>query len=93
LTPFIVKTLVDELGINEPEIHPSLRSRPDFHTLPFAAVKLANQNMMGPDQRLEFMAKRLLDSDRDLKPDERQSVIQGPTRVLIGTPLYVAIAD
>jgi hypothetical protein len=101
LTPFIMKTLVHELNLDQPEIHPSLATHPDAHTLPFAAILLANQNMMGPTQRLEFVAKRLLDSDRDLSTEERETTIQHNSmqngshlkRILLGTPLYVALAD
>jgi hypothetical protein len=97
LTPFIVKVLVDELGLQPPEIHPSLMNRSDVHTLPFEAVTLANENMSrgmtGPTQRLEFMAKRLLDSERDLQPDDRPSALQNSKRVLLGTPLYVAMVE
>lgn len=92
-TPFLMRTLVGVLEGGEPEIHASLKNRPDTHSLPFSAVTLANENMMGPPERMEFLAKRLLDSDRDLAVDERESAIRGFKRVLLGTPLYVALAD
>jgi hypothetical protein len=92
-TPFIVKALYEELGLNEPEIHPSLRNRPDVYRSPFYAVDLANTNMQGPTQRLEFMARRLLDSARDLAADEQPAKNSGEKRILLATPLYVALAD
>ncbi|WP_290056959.1 DUF7019 family protein [Amycolatopsis solani] len=79
-----------------PSLLAGLRSDPDIgalteaikheddgaHKGALAAVRRANEAMPGPDQNLEFVAKRLL---------------SGPTgdgvNVVLGTPLYVAQVD
>ena len=43
----------------------------------------ATSRMAGPEERLEFLARRLLFDDRE----------EEPTRMLLGTPIYVALAD
>jgi hypothetical protein len=54
------------------------------------AVESATQWMVGPQQRLEFVAKRLSYWDK-LPPDFERD--EGHTCVLWATPLYVAMAD
>jgi uncharacterized protein DUF7019 len=52
--------------------------------LALIGVELATTQIYGPKENLEFMAKRLLSG----KLDDRTK-----KTVLLGTPLYVAIAD
>ncbi|WP_410633186.1 DUF7019 family protein [Amycolatopsis sp. cmx-4-83] len=54
------------------------------HKGALAAVQRANEAMPGPDQNLEFVAKRLLHGP---------SPTGGGVDVLLGTPLYVAQVD
>ncbi len=54
-----------------------------YHSLQYLAA-----NMRGPEQRLEFVAKRLLQGSLDKSPPG-----SGKELVTIATPLYVAMAD
>lgn len=54
------------------------------HKGALAAVQRANEAMPGPEQNLEFVAKRLLDGP---------SPTADGGHVVLGTPLYVALVD
>ncbi|MHC4696264.1 MAG: DUF7019 family protein [Planctomycetota bacterium] len=88
--PYLVSYLCNELQLptdNDEVEHLGLR--PGNLELELMAVHLASTGMDGPEQRLEFIAKRLLHGpspypDRDPKPG---------LKVLLGTPLYVAMSE
>ena len=71
-----VKTLVEAIANEDQD------DSPDQAVL--AAVHRANAVMPGPDQNLEFVAKRLLSGP--------SPSVEG-TAVLLGSPLYVALVD
>ncbi len=50
----------------------------------------ATQSMTGPTQKLEFLAKRLLEGNGPYKFDVYEIP---PKHVLLGSPVYVALAD
>lgn len=87
-TPVLIAALCKEFGLPEPEFGRSNfleRSKNSDGTVRpsnvLVAVELATTQMPGPEQRVEFLAKRLL-----------FGTVQGQN-VLLGTPLYVALAD
>jgi hypothetical protein len=97
--PMVIKSLEDGLAavIDRPETAETgpvvqLKSpdpmspseTPDAQAL--QTVLFATENLLGPTQRLEFLAKRLLMGKLSGSGNER-------TDVLLGTPLYVALAD
>jgi hypothetical protein len=77
LTPVLTHFLKKQLGIDSDKEHGSAED-PDGSLF---AVELASTQMEGPTQRLHFVAKRLLHGD-----------VSG-RKVLLGTPLYVAMAE
>ena len=87
----LLKELAPELGIDPPPPYPpSLYLRrgvsEDERALTavrvaLSAVRVAVRNLSGPEQRVEFVAKTLL-----------QGMDRGES-VLLGTPIYVALAD
>jgi hypothetical protein len=97
--PMVIKAIEDGLAavIDRPETAESgsviqLRERHpvDFSKTPDAraldTVLYATENLLGPTQRLEFLAKRLLMGKVSVSTEEKVDV-------LLGTPLYVALAD
>jgi hypothetical protein len=63
-----------------------------------AATFMSTMHMGGTTQRLEFLAKRLAfgsfkGTSRDDIPDFPIARFKGRTRALLGTPLYVALAE
>ena len=89
-TPFLVDILCDELqldALNEVEreniafLVNQGHSRTDLALL---AVAHAHMYMTAPSQKVEFLAKRLLHKEQKLSSDKG---------VLLGTPLYVALAE
>lgn len=61
----------------------------ELHDESLAAVHLATKGMKGPTQRLEFIAKRLAVGP---SPYPHRDKKQG-MRVLLGTPLYIAMLE
>jgi hypothetical protein len=54
-------------------------------------IAYAARTIKGPEQRLEFLAKRLLEGD---EPTKRRDLFGGTgKRVLLGSPIYVALAE
>jgi hypothetical protein len=51
--------------------------------------------MSGPEQNLEFLAKRLMYGGREILAYGRSAPGYRPeqSQILLGTPLYVAMAD
>lgn len=80
ITPMLIGYLKANL---EPGGGEDLPGRMD--TEPLWAVSLATEQMKGPEQRLEFLAKRLLYG----RPPGSNS----GQKILLATPLYVAMAD
>ncbi|MFJ9785079.1 DUF7019 family protein [Amycolatopsis sp. NPDC101161] len=83
LTPSLLAGLRADPGIGalaETIKHPD----DEHHRTALAAVHRANEAMPGPEQNLEFVAKRLLHGP---------SPTTAGTRVLLGSPLYVALVD
>lgn len=52
-----------------------------------------NENMKNPKQELEFLAKNLLQGRLPDDPYIRNQFKNLPSYVVLGTPIYVAIAD
>jgi hypothetical protein len=94
LTPYLMKVLSPELKSSSGSAEPELEGLyADYY--PLRAVKIATYNMEGPKQKLEFLAKRLLYWGGGVPPNETpfpDDKKQGH-RVILGTPLYVAMAD
>ena len=95
LTPFLMSVLAKELGMGQPYIVQDIAQRPDASHFPLRAVESATLNMTGPQQSLEFLAKRLLHGGEDIPSNERhfRSTTGKQSRILLGSPLYVAMAD
>ena len=91
--PFLMKYLVKDLQIRLPDEDEQLlqarcECEPQFD--PIWAVDLATTQMKGPEQRVEFLAKRLA-----CGPAIR-SITKASTRdrnVLLATPIYVAMGE
>ena len=63
-----------------------LRRGPASQDFVMHAVRLATERLTGPEQRLEFLAKRLVEASSD---DPRSAM----RTTLLGSPIYVALAD
>jgi hypothetical protein len=91
-TPALITHLLDGLGLPREGWNswPRIRDRDDlFDYETCAAIALATGHLKGPDQVLEFYAKTLW-TGRFL---DRHSGTEGMTSVLLGSPLYVALAS
>jgi uncharacterized protein DUF7019 len=76
----VMPSLLDGLAV-EPEIGDLLGVGTGADEDVLRAVELANAGLRGPDQNVEFVAKRLLHGRL------------GTKEVVLGTPLYVALVD
>ncbi|WP_263353309.1 DUF7019 family protein [Acidicapsa acidisoli] len=89
-TPFLLDFLSKELGLHSenPDLEWARQHGQDFS--PITAVELATTQMRGPEQRIDFVAKRLA-----YGPVERfnDNPLLKDKHVLLATPLYVAMAD
>lgn len=92
LTPYLILYIARELGLRQEEskmsvYNPDVAVRTeclsDSDSWPLDAVKLATRQMEGPKQQLEFVAKRLLSGEAS----------NSKQKVLLATPLYVAMAE
>lgn len=92
-TPALLDFLYRELNINKPI--DLFSDEPDFYreylkevATPSECVALAATSLHGPEQNVEFLAKRLAYGpvDRSEDPDRKPFA-------LLATPLYVAMAD
>jgi hypothetical protein len=79
--PMLLHALRAEGGT---EIHLSQEMDSDWE---LRAVEVSTGNQQGPTQQVEFIAKRLMWGD-----DPSQEA-DSPQRILLGTPLYVALGD
>lgn len=105
-TPFLTASLVKELGLDLKKVHKRYHTVDPTHAygvltrhggapttkatgdITLDAVFAATVGMQGPEQKLEFLAKRLLSglpNDIAYPPNV--------TNILLGSPLYVALAD
>ena len=84
--PYMLAVLTKELNLTVDGEHPEPgMTDNDVEQLALHGVARATCELKGPTQRLEFLAKRLLpthETDQDLK-----------VQALLGTPVYVALAD
>ena len=89
LTPFLLAALYEELKLrklkryyedimSDPKFREDRKAR-EYYTL--LAVSESTRYIAGPMQHLEFLAKRLLEGEIE------------NMHVLLGTPIYVALAD
>ena len=89
-TPFLVDLLCQDLdlqALNEQERHNMallLNEGRNKAEMALWAVEHANKYMNSASQKVEFVAKRLLHKEKEFKNDKG---------VLLGTPLYVALAE
>ena len=95
-TPFLIRYLYKELGIEGASY--SMRAYADLPDAGGDAIRraiLETQYCHPPMQKLEFVAKRLLFWDAQAAPGASIDSGRGPEEVcvLLGTPLYVALAD
>jgi hypothetical protein len=94
-TPYLLAALSKELGLTLPAVE-------SYHgwdqnideasrsSAALDAVDLASTQMKGPRQRVEIVAKRLLSGRR--RPDEVEDEFK-QSKILLGTPLYVAMKE
>jgi len=89
-TPFLLGYLSNELNLHAKtgDLDWARKHGQDFS--PLAAVELATTQMMGPEQNVEFLARRLMSGPVQLRPENSSF---GSKTVLLATPLYVALAD
>jgi hypothetical protein len=84
--PFMQAVLAKELGLPvELECREPGMTDDDVEQLALQGVSRATCELKGPAQRLEFLAKRLLPA-RGTEQDQK-------VQALLGTPIYVALAD
>jgi len=87
VTPYLVAHLLAGLGAPLEGWRADRKEQGADDRDTFEAIKLASDHLKGPDQPLEFYAKTLLQGEfRGIK-DQRG------TKVLLGSPLYVALAS
>jgi hypothetical protein len=96
-TPYLISTLKNELNLLEPDLE--LRSLMGYESPRPPAMRAVYQvttKMEGPVEQLQFLAKKLLDTD-DFTEEEKEHSNrmhwEVDKRILLGTPLYVAMAD
>ena len=95
LTPALLDCLFKELGWGEDHFKGRGGTPARTHEIFLRAVEATVRDMKGPSQRLEFLAKRLLHGPvmkwrYEPLADGR---VQLAADALLGTPLYVAMAD
>ena len=84
-TPFLIKYLYNEFGMSETKNNESYNLNDRDRTDQVAvAIAKASQRSFGPEQRVEFLAKKLLYYKSDWPPG---------TNSLLGTPIYVALIE
>ena len=87
-TPFLMEYLVKELQIRVPDEYEQHLQWAREHAgefTPILAVELATTQMRGPEQKVEFLAKRLAYGSEERFRSNRN--------VLLATPIYVAMGD
>ncbi len=89
VTPYLVAHLLDGLGMSLQGWRADGRHNDDDDHDTYSAIALATDHLKGPEQNLEFYAKTLLRGEFS-DPYCRG---EGMTRVLLGSPLYVALAS
>jgi hypothetical protein len=93
-TPFLIKFLAEELGLQGSkklkQAEEDIKYLGDGRFSPITAVELATLQMNGPEQRLEFLAKKLMYGPVQRYDDEPE---YRDKHVLLATPLYMALAD
>jgi len=93
VTPYLLAVLNNELELPPPmDMEISGLSMEEMIPGALDAVAIATERLKGPEQRVEFLAKRLLylsganTGEKDWRRPNNESV-------LLGTPIYVALAD
>lgn len=81
LVPFLVEGLVNQQRRPKPP-----EGGPDVETLALQAIELEAASKNRPSQRLDFLAVKLLEGETS------RVTTTGQDRVLLGSPLYVALA-
>jgi hypothetical protein len=89
-TPNLLSYLGKHLATGESEVKgDEIRGAQTSLDMELAGIHFATTGMRGPQQRLEFLAKRLLQGPSPFPERDRRAGVQ----VLLATPLYVAMAD
>jgi hypothetical protein len=92
VAPFLLSYLSKDLAASGAEAKGDETSGAQTHSdekLALLAVHLATRDLKGPQQRLEFLAKRLLQGPSPHPEGDPRAGMQ----VLLATPLYAALAD
>ena len=87
VTPYLVAHLLDGLDMSVQGWRADRKHDGDDDCDTFSAIALATDHLKGPEQRLEFYAKTLLRGE--FSDGEHQKRM----KVLLGSPLYVAMAS
>lgn len=90
-TPYLVAALQSELDIGVEGMPDSRNADPRASRYSLMAAYLAATRMVGPTQRLEFLAKRLIWSGSD--SGDAHAFEPAGKQVLLGTPLFVSMLD
>jgi hypothetical protein len=95
LTPALLDCLFKELGWGEDNFRVLGANEERTDEVFLQAVEASAQDIKGPRQRVEFLAKRLLYGPVVRREFNRGTgiIVESALNALLGTPLYVAMAD